>query len=76
MEACITEEFVEACKKATGINVKVEYLDRRPWDYAEVYSNPSKINNDLNWTAQFTDLEESLRIAWIWQKAYPNGYRS
>ncbi|KAM0950742.1 putative UDP-arabinose 4-epimerase [Dioscorea sansibarensis] len=70
------KEFVQACKNATGINVKVKYLDRRPGDYAEVYSDPSKINNELNWTAQYTDLEESLRIAWRWQKAHPNGYRS
>lgn len=68
------KEFVEACKKATGVHVKVDYLERRPGDYAEVYSDPSKINRELNWTAQYTDLEESLRVAWKWQKAHPNGY--
>ncbi|EHA8587306.1 UDP-arabinose 4-epimerase 1 [Cocos nucifera] len=30
------KEFVEACKKATGANIKVEYLERRPGDYAEL----------------------------------------
>ncbi|KAK1284737.1 putative UDP-arabinose 4-epimerase 3 [Acorus calamus] len=69
-------EFVEACKKATGIEIKVEYLSRRPGDYAEVYSNPSKINRELNWSAQYTDLEQSLRVAWRWQKAHRNGYGS
>ncbi|XP_039127514.1 LOW QUALITY PROTEIN: probable UDP-arabinose 4-epimerase 2 [Dioscorea cayenensis subsp. rotundata] len=67
-------EFVKACKKATGVDIKVEYLDRRPGDYAEVYSDPSKINRELNWTAQYTDLEKSLRIAWQWQKNHRNGY--
>lgn len=67
-------EFVEACKKATGVNVKVEYLGRRPGDYAEVYSDPSKIWNDLSWKAKYTNLEESLAIAWKWQKAHRNGY--
>ncbi|KAK1260581.1 putative UDP-arabinose 4-epimerase 1 [Acorus gramineus] len=69
-------EFVEACKKATGVEIKVEYLSRRPGDYAEVYSNPSKINRELNWSAQYTDLEQSLRVAWRWQKAHQNGYGS
>ncbi|KAK1308177.1 putative UDP-arabinose 4-epimerase 3 [Acorus calamus] len=69
-------EFVEACKKATGVEIKVEYLSRRPGDYAEVYSNPSKINHELNWSAQYTDLEQSLRVAWRWQKAHQNGYGS
>ncbi|WOL17801.1 putative UDP-arabinose 4-epimerase 3 isoform X2 [Canna indica] len=70
------KEFVEACKKATGADIKVEYLERRPGDYAEVYSDPSKIKNELNWTAQHTDLEESLSIAWRWQKSHPSGYAS
>ncbi|KAI3899075.1 hypothetical protein MKW92_006810 [Papaver armeniacum] len=57
------KEFVEACKKATGVNVQVEFLDRRPGDYAEVYM-------------QHTDLQESLQTAWKWQKSHKNGYGS
>ncbi|XP_057465621.1 UDP-arabinose 4-epimerase 1-like isoform X1 [Actinidia eriantha] len=68
------KEFVEACKKATGVDIKVEYLSRRPGDYAQVYSDPSKINRELNWTAQYTDLQQSLQIAWTWQKSHRNGY--
>ncbi|KAL0298064.1 UNVERIFIED_CONTAM: UDP-arabinose 4-epimerase 1, partial [Sesamum angustifolium] len=68
------KEFVEACKKATGVNIKVDYLDRRPGDYAEVYSDPSKILNELNWKAKYTNLEQSLTVAWRWQKAHRNGY--
>ncbi|KAL5577835.1 hypothetical protein UlMin_019534 [Ulmus minor] len=68
------KEFVEACKKATGVNIKVDYLDRRPGDYAEVYSDPTKIRNELNWTAKYTDLQESLKTAWRWQKSHRKGY--
>lgn len=68
------KEFVEACKKATGVDIKVDYLARRPGDYAEVYSDPTKIKKELNWTAKYIDLEESLQIAWRWQKAHRNGY--
>ncbi|KAK4440297.1 UDP-arabinose 4-epimerase 1 [Sesamum alatum] len=68
------KEFVEACKKATGVPIKVDFLPRRPGDYAEVYSDPTKIKNELNWTAKHTDLQESLQIAWRWQKAHLNGY--
>jgi len=68
------KEFVDACKKATGVNIEVEFLPRRPGDYAEVYSDPSKINLELNWTAQYTDLEKSLQTAWKWQKSHHNGY--
>ncbi|MFS7931718.1 putative UDP-arabinose 4-epimerase [Helianthus anomalus] len=67
-------EFVEACKRATGVSIDVEYLPRRPGDYAEVYSDPSKILRELNWSAKYTDLEKSLQVAWKWQKLHHNGY--
>lgn len=68
------KEFVEACKFATGVNVTVTILDRRPGDYAEVYSDPSKIRRELNWVAQHLDLKSSLSDAWRWRKQHPNGY--
>uniref|UniRef100_A0A1J3I0D3 UDP-arabinose 4-epimerase 1 n=2 Tax=Noccaea caerulescens TaxID=107243 RepID=A0A1J3I0D3_NOCCA len=68
------KEFVEACKKATGVEIKIDYLPRRAGDYAEVYSDPSKIREELNWTAKHTNLKESLETAWRWQKLHRNGY--
>ncbi|KAG5058239.1 hypothetical protein AAZX31_05G159200 [Glycine max] len=68
------KEFVEACKKATGVDIKVDYLPRRPGDYAEVYSDPTKIKHELNWTAKQTDLQQSLKVAWRWQKSHRDGY--
>ncbi|XP_021912347.1 UDP-arabinose 4-epimerase 1-like [Carica papaya] len=70
------KEFVEACKKATGTNIKVDFLPRRPGDYAEVFSDPTKIRRELNWTAQHANLQESLEIAWRWQKSHLDGYGS
>jgi UDP-arabinose 4-epimerase len=68
------KEFVEACKKATGVDIKVDVLPRRPGDYAEVFSDPTKILRELNWSAKYVDLRESLGIAWKWQKSHLNGY--
>ncbi|KAF3545064.1 hypothetical protein DY000_02009657 [Brassica cretica] len=56
------KEFVEACKKAAGVDIQVDFLPRRPGDYAEVYSDPAKILRDLNWSARFTNLQESLEL--------------
>ncbi|XP_055804169.1 UDP-arabinose 4-epimerase 1-like [Solanum dulcamara] len=70
------KEFVEACKAATGVPIKVDFLPRRPGDYAEVFSDPTKIKLELNWTAQHTDLQESLQVAWRWQRSHLNGYGS
>eukprot|EP00850_Spirogloea_muscicola_P012254 SM000078S22113 [mRNA] locus=s78:497917:500508:+ [translate_table: standard] len=70
-------EFVNACLNVTGKDIKiVEQRERRPGDYAEVFSDPSKILKELRWQARYTDLQESLRMAWDWQKEHPNGYSS
>ncbi|CAA0832251.1 UDP-arabinose 4-epimerase 1 [Striga hermonthica] len=68
--------FCITCKKATGVAIKVELLPRRPGDYAEVYSDPTKIKIELNWTAKYTNLQQSLQVAWRWQKAHLNGYET
>jgi UDP-arabinose 4-epimerase len=68
-------EFVDACLKVTQANIKVvEQTERRPGDYAEVYSDPSKIKRELGWQAKYVDLEENLGMAWSWRKEHANGY--
>ncbi|KAI9122586.1 hypothetical protein K1719_006426 [Acacia pycnantha] len=56
------KEFVDACKKVTGANIKK----------CVVTQERSDLN--LNWTARYIDLQESLQIAWRWQKSYRDGY--
>ena len=68
-------EFVSACKKVTGKPISVyEQSEARPGDYAEVYADVSKIRNDLNWTARYTDLVESMGHAWAWRKKHTTEY--
>ncbi|KAL6347409.1 hypothetical protein AAG906_018619 [Vitis piasezkii] len=69
-----TGKVRRSMQEGNRVDIKVEYLDRRPGDYAEVYSDPSKILRELNWTAQYTNLQESLQTAWRWQKSHRNGY--
>lgn len=69
------KEFVNACIKVTGKSIKVvEVVERRPGDYAEVYSDPTKINRELEWKAKYVNLEESLKMAWKWRVQNPYGY--
>ncbi|KAG2451063.1 hypothetical protein HYH02_004331 [Chlamydomonas schloesseri] len=69
------KEFVDACKKVTGRDIQVIYQEEaRPGDYAEVWSDVSKINNELGWRANYTDIEEGLRHAWNWRLLHPDGY--
>ncbi len=93
------KEFVEACKKVCGVDIKVsltvncyfeekeflrelcyncgqvvEQADGRPGDYAEVYADPSRINHQLGWRAQYTDVQDGLRHAWSWRQKHQSGY--
>jgi len=69
------KEFVHACKSVTNVPIKVvEQTEARPGDYAEVYANVDKIERELGWKAQYTNLEESLGHAWHWRKKHRNGY--
>ena len=68
-------EFVDACKRVTGVDVTVrEQRESRPGDYAEVYADVSKIREELGWEARYVDLEESLGHAWAWRSAHKAGY--
>eukprot|EP00198_Chlamydomonas_reinhardtii_P005876 XP_001695212.1 NAD-dependent epimerase/dehydratase [Chlamydomonas reinhardtii] len=69
------KEFVDACKKVTGRDIQVVYQEEaRPGDYAEVWSDVAKINNELGWRANYTNIEEGLRHAWNWRLEHPDGY--
>ena len=46
----------------------------RPGDAAEVWADPSAIEDYLNWTAKFTDVKQGLQHAWEWRTKHPNGY--
>lgn len=68
-------EFVEACKRVTGVAIDVkEQAKPRPGDYAEVFADVTKIREELGWTAKYVDLDESLGHAWNWRKAHKHGY--
>ena len=68
------KQFVDACLEVTGADIRVERKPRRPGDYAEVYSDPTKINTELKWKANFTDLKQALATAWKWRQRHPSGY--
>jgi len=68
-------EFVDACRHVTQATIVVEeQAEPRAGDYAEVWADPAKINNDLGWTANYTNVEQGLTHAWAWRMSHPHGY--
>lgn len=68
------KEVVDAARRVTGIDIPVVYGPRRPGDPAVLYADASKIQRELGWRPEFTDIEAIVATAWRWFKEHPEGY--
>ena len=68
-------EVVDAAKRVTGVDIPIKFGERRAGDPPQLYANPSKIKNELNWQAKRTDLDEIIETAWRWFQKHPHGYK-
>lgn len=66
-------DVVHTFADATGQDVPYQIADRRPGDAATCYADPSKAEQELNWTAK-RNLEDMCRDTWRWQSQNPEGY--
>jgi len=67
-------EIAEACQRVTGVDFAVTEGARRPGDPPELYNDPTKLRDELGWTAKHTDLDGIIETAWRFKKAFPEGY--
>ena len=67
-------QIIEAVRRVSGKDFKIEEVERRPGDPAALFADASKIKNELGWSAKFTDVDEVVRTAWNWFSKHPNGY--
>ena len=67
--------MIEAAKKATGNDIKVEMGQRRAGDPAQLIASSAKARKVLGWNPQYTDVEVVISTAWKWHQAHPEGYK-
>ncbi len=60
-------EVIETFQNVTGQEVPYRIEDRRPGDAARVYADPSKANDELNWSAK-RNLADMCKDAWRGKK--------
>lgn len=68
-------ELVRAFERASGREVPVEIVARRPGDVAEVCADATLAEQLLGWRAEL-DLAAMCRDAWRWQSMNPDGYQT
>ncbi len=61
-------EVIEAARRVTGIDFRVEDAPRRQGDPAELVAGSGLIRSELGWQPRHDDLEFILRTAWEWEK--------
>ena len=66
-------EMIAAFEKVSGRVVPYKVVGRRSGDIATCYADPSKIINELGWSAKY-GINEMVADSWRWQKNNPEGY--
>jgi len=70
------KEILDAAKNATGKTMPVVFGERREGDPARLFANSDKVQQELGWKPQHTDVEKVIASAWRWHTTHPDGYDS
>lgn len=68
-------EVIDAVKRISGIDFPVTIGPRRPGDPARLVADASRLQEDLDWHPQHSDLDTIVSSSWKWQSGHPQGYR-
>jgi len=66
-------EIVQAAKKITEVDIKVEMAPRRPGDPSVLIASPEKAIRELGFSPRYDSLEAIISSAWKFHKTHPNG---
>jgi UDP-glucose 4-epimerase len=61
-------EVIDAVKRVSGRDFKVDIAGRRPGDPARIVAGSDKIRNKLGWTPRFDDLDTIVAHALAWEE--------
>ncbi len=67
-------EVIEAARNVTGMPIEINIEPQRAGDPPWLIADAKKALDVLGWKPEYADLEQIIRTAWEWKKAYPNGY--
>jgi UDP-glucose 4-epimerase len=71
---CTVQEVVDATRRVSGRDFRVDYVERRPGDPVAIWADTSKAQRELGWQAQY-DLETIVQTAWTWHSTHPDGWK-
>ncbi|MDP8254562.1 MAG: UDP-glucose 4-epimerase GalE [Candidatus Alcyoniella australis] len=67
-------EVIDAARRVTGRPIQVHEGPRRAGDPPVLVGGTEKINRELGWSPEHTELDQIIESAWRWHSAHPDGY--
>jgi UDP-glucose 4-epimerase len=68
-------EVIDAARRITGREIKIQFDEPRPGDPSSVVADSAKARTMLGWTP-VQKLDSIIESAWQWHQAHPDGYNS
>jgi UDP-glucose 4-epimerase len=62
-------EVIDVVKKVSGVNFKVDFVEKRAGDPAALIANSDKLKKTMQWKPKYQDLEFIVRSAYNWEKS-------
>lgn len=67
-------EVIETAREVTGHPIPVEETPRRAGDAPRLVAASERVQRELGWQPQTSDLKDIIASAWEWHQAHPHGY--
>jgi UDP-glucose 4-epimerase len=61
-------DVIEAVKRVSGVDFRVDYGARRPGDPAELVADSQRVRDDLGWRPRYEDLSTIVAHALAWER--------
>lgn len=68
-------EVIDTCEKITGRKIKVVESPRRAGDPPRLVASSDKIQKELGFKFNHSDLKNIIATAWAWHSKHPHGYK-
>ncbi len=68
------KDIIDTAKNVTGINIAVEYGERRNGDPSTLIASSDCIKDILGWNPKHSELSQIISDAWRWHRLHPSGY--
>lgn len=67
------KQVLDTARQASGVEIPVEYVARRPGDPVSVYADNTKARQVLDWSPRY-GLADIIASAWRWHSTHPDGW--